>query len=78
MNEYDEYNVIMIAVVMNDVSFELMMDMKRENDLLVLSEKTHLLSVLLTFRDIKGKTDKPSKKEHNKDEKPKKKEWLFC
>ena len=29
-NEYDEYNVIMIAVVMNDVSFELMMDMKRE------------------------------------------------
>ena len=29
-NEYDEYKVIMIAVVMNDVSFELMMDMKRE------------------------------------------------
>ena len=29
-NEYDEYKVIMISVVMNDVSFELMMDMKRE------------------------------------------------
>ena len=30
MTEYDDYKVIQTPVVMNDVSFELMMDMKRE------------------------------------------------